>query len=91
MVDNGRDDGVRWVLKTAYGLRKPTADQIRNYQHWHAVSRRDGFAGFEPPDWRCWPWKAIPDGVTPLVIVRPEPTPPPPTVPIRAVDVSWWG
>jgi hypothetical protein len=82
MADRGRNDDriLRWVLKTAYGLRNPSADQLRNYQHWHAVSRRDGFAGFEPPDWRDWPWKLIPPGDTPLVITHPEPASPPETI-----------
>jgi len=89
-ADRGRDDDriLRWVLKKAYGLRNPSADQLRNYQHWHAVSRRDGFVGLEPPDWRSWPWKPIPAGVTPLVITHPEPAPPPPTVPCRAVETT---
>jgi hypothetical protein len=40
MADRGRDDDVlRRVVKKAYGLRNPSADQLWNYQHWHAVSR----------------------------------------------------
>jgi hypothetical protein len=67
---------LRWVFRQAYGLRNPSTDQLRNYQHWHAVSRRDGFDGLEPPDWRDWPWRPVPPGVTPLAITQPEPASP---------------
>jgi hypothetical protein len=73
MADHGRDDDriLRWVLRKAHGLRNPSADQLRNYQHWHAISRRDGFDGLEPDDWRSWPTKPIPPGAG-----VPEPSPP---------------
>jgi len=79
MADCGRDDDriLRWVLKKEYGIRSPSAEQLRNYAHWQAVSRRDGFDGLEPEGWQEWPWKPIPDGVVPLVITYPAPAPEP--------------
>jgi hypothetical protein len=85
-ADCDRDAITRWVLRKAYRLRDPSADQIRNYQYWHFISRRDGFAGFEPDGWREWPWKPIPDGVTLSAIAHPEPASPPPTSPPEATE-----
>jgi hypothetical protein len=102
MRDRDPDSTWRWAFKHAYG-RRPKLEELRRYKHWHWVSRRDGFAGFEPPEWRSWPTKPIPDDTrppfeaadvvkSPCEQVPPEPAPEPsepePSVNGHRIDVS---
>jgi len=74
--ERGCDNHRIWraAFREGYG-RNPRAGELDRYKYWHGISPRDGFVGFEPPDWRTWPAKPIPPGVTPLVITQPEPAP----------------
>jgi hypothetical protein len=59
--EHARDGNRIWraAFREGYG-RDPRTGELDRYKYWHGISRRDGFVGFEPPDWRSWPAKPIP-------------------------------
>jgi hypothetical protein len=88
-TDAGGKRRLRTFKRKRELCRSPRGDELTRYRHWHAISRRDGFAATGP-----WPSKPIPPDTiedvpalaappeaptTPKPAPEPEPSRPEPT------------